>query len=214
MFSILRTIAYVDGTFDQLAPVERLQKVLDVRKRTISSIDLSAATDRLPIILQKSVIKVLLRGIVPDSAAFADAWKSILVDRPYALSISSELRKQCEVPKDLPRSVKYATGQPMGALSSWAMLALTHHALVQYAYFNATHKTDWFSDYAILGDDIVIANGKVATAYRLLLKEIGVEAGLAKSIISRSRFVVEFAKKFFVDKTQANMVPFKEAAAT
>ena len=30
----------------------------------------------------------------------------------------------------LPRSVRYAVGQPMGALSSWAMLALTHHFIV------------------------------------------------------------------------------------
>jgi len=27
--------------------------------------------------------------------------------------------------------VYYGTGQPMGALSSWALLALTHHAIVQ-----------------------------------------------------------------------------------
>lgn len=27
----------------------------------------------------------------------------------------------------------YSVGQPMGALSSWAMLALTHHLIVQYA---------------------------------------------------------------------------------
>ncbi|KAF9914618.1 hypothetical protein FBU30_002438, partial [Linnemannia zychae] len=29
--------------------------------------------------------------------------------------------------------VKYEVGQPMGAYSSWAMLALTHHIVVLYA---------------------------------------------------------------------------------
>lgn len=56
--------------------------------------------------------------------------------------------------------------------------------------------------------------GKAATSYRLLLSQIGVKAGLAKSIIARNKFVVEFAKKFFVDDTRADMVPFKEAIAT
>ena len=93
------------------------------------------------------------------------------------------------------------------------MLALTHHAIVQYAAHRAK-KINWFNDYAILGDDIVIADGTVAGYYRQILSEIGVKAGLAKSIIARSKFVVEFAKKFFVDNTQADMLPLKEAIAT
>lgn len=35
-----------------------------------------------------------------------------------------------ENPEQSP-TVRYAVGQPMGALSSWAMLALTHHFIVQ-----------------------------------------------------------------------------------
>jgi hypothetical protein len=53
----------------------------------------------------------------------------------------------------------------------------------------------------------------VAHQYRLILREIGVSAGLAKSIIARGKFVVEFAKKFFVDSTTANMLPIKECVA-
>lgn len=117
------------------------------------------------------------------------------------------------VPHTTPKEVFYAVGQPMGALSSWAMLAITHHAIVQYSAMKAGFKQGWFSDYAILGDDIIIAHGQVAHQYRLLLKQIGVSAGLAKSIQSRSRFVLEFAKKFFVGPVQANMLPFKEAIA-
>ena len=72
----------------------------------------------------------------------------------------------------------------------------------------------WFEDYAILGDDLVIADAQVASRYRQILSRIGVKAGLAKSIMAKNKFVVEFAKKFFVDNTQANMLPIKEAVAT
>lgn len=54
----------------------------------------------------------------------------------------------------------------------------------------------------------------MAAEYRIILREIGVEAGLAKSLISRGKFVVEFAKKFFVDDTRADMLPLKEVIAT
>jgi hypothetical protein len=100
----------------------------------------------------------------------------------------------------------------MGAKTSWASLAMTHHAIVQYAAQRAGIR-GWFTDYAVLGDDIFLANGQVAHQYRLILQEIGVKAGLAKSIIAKGRFVAEFAKKFFVDSTTANMLPIKECVA-
>lgn len=93
------------------------------------------------------------------------------------------------------------------------MLAITHHAIVQLAAYRVGFR-NWFADYAVLGDDIVIMNGNVANAYRQILSTIGVGAGLAKSIIAKSKFVVEFAKKFFVDSGQANMLPIKECVAT
>jgi hypothetical protein len=65
-----------------------------------------------------------------------------------------------------------------------------------------------------LGDDGVIKGANQTNAYRSLLQLIGVKAGLAKSILSKNRFVIEFAKKFFVDKTTANMLPIKECVAT
>lgn len=215
IFALLAQIKS-DGTFNQLRPVLRLQKLFypsKVKARTFSSIDLSAATDRLPISLQVSLLRSLLKDLVPDSALFAEAWRSILVDRPYSISLSNEIKKGAVLPKTVPKDIMYTVGQPMGALSSWGMLALTHHAIVQFSANKAGIK-GWFSDYAVLGDDIVIANGKVAHQYKLLLQNIGVKAGLAKSIIARSKFVLEFAKKFFVDSTTANMLPIKECIAT
>jgi len=108
--------------------------------------------------------------------------------------------------------IKYAVGQPMGALSSWAMLALTHHFIVAWAAYRVKFPMGSFKDYAVLGDDIVIANGKVAGAYLQLMKEIGVEIGLAKSLVSR-KGVLEFAKRFIVQKQDCSPIPFKEMVA-
>lgn len=74
IFSILKRLSSVDGTFNQVKPVERLQSIFakDCKGRTFSSIDLSAATDRLPISMQEAVIRVLLKDIVPDSRLFAE----------------------------------------------------------------------------------------------------------------------------------------------
>lgn len=48
--------------------------------------------------------------------------------RSYEVPEKSRAKYRIDV-----EAVRYAVGQPMGALSSWAMLAITHHFLVQYA---------------------------------------------------------------------------------
>jgi hypothetical protein len=142
------------------------------------------------------------------------------VDRAYKVALPPEKDRGFDIPDDLPKAVTYSVGQPMGALSSWAMLALTHHAIVQWAAHRARRKyptatiTLAFTEYAVLGDDIVIANRFVAREYMLILREIGVKAGLAKSIISKGSFYVEFAKKFFTPQGRADMLPLKEVIAT
>lgn len=72
------------------------------------------------------------------------------------------------------------------------MLALTHHLIVQVAAIRVgIYK---FSHYALLGDDIVIANDKVADEYhKLMTLELGVDINLHKSLKSVHTF--EFAKR-------------------
>lgn len=79
----------------------------------------------------------------------------------------------------------------MGAYSSWAMLALTHHVVVRVA----AHKVGLsnFRDYCILGDDIVIRNDAVASEYYNLMKALGVSINLSKSVESFD--FAEFAKR-------------------
>lgn len=83
----------------------------------------------------------------------------------------------------------------MGALSSWPMLALTHHVIVQIASWRAGFRT-WFKGYAVLGDDIVIADKAVANCYLVLMADLGVDINLSKSVESEIG-VAEFAKRLF-----------------
>lgn len=198
LFGILKRMPQ-DGTFDQEAPIRRLQ---DLGYTNFWSFDLSAATDRLPLLLQATLISKLI------TSHGANLWMTILVGRPYSLP------KRARDATGLDE-VWYAVGQPMGARTSWAMLALTHHALVQYAAMQAgVSDGRWFGDYAVLGDDIVIANKRVAQAYLKVMALLRVEISLAKSVVSeRQQGVLEFAKKVFFRKTEVSPVSLLELLA-
>nr|QDH90625.1 MAG: RNA-dependent RNA polymerase [Mitovirus sp.] len=140
IFSVLREIPQ-DGTFDQMKPVKRLLKVVSFDQK-IYSFDLSAATDRLP---------VLLQGL------------------------------------------------------------LTHHAMVQFAAYRAG-EAKWFDRYAVLGDDIVIADDRVAREYRKFCDMVGLGIGIAKSLEARGK-TLEFAKKFFFRGELVSGLPVKFWAA-
>jgi len=47
-----------------------------------------------------------------------------------------------------------------------------------------------------------------------MTKLLGVEIGLAKSIVSKSSWTLEFAKKYYVDGMKANMLPFRDILVT
>lgn len=119
-------------------------------------------------------------------------------------------------------SVFYAVGQPMGAYSSFPMLGLTHHFIVQLAFrrvisrkamyatsseiyledkivatFNKRKEllfsSGWYENYELLGDDIVIFNGEVASEYLVLMRDLGLEINMSKSVVSKNK-TFEFAK--------------------
>jgi hypothetical protein len=192
---VLRLIPQ-DGTFDQLKPVKRLIALMrSGRDHRIWSFDLSAATDRIPVLLQEVLLG---RYMTPE---FARHWRAILCDREY--------RAPAEFVKQNGRkhgaSLRYAVGQPMGAYSSWAMLALVHHLMVQFAAFKAGCR-GWFERYAVLGDDLVIGDYRVAREYLALCQVIGVDVNISKSIVS-DNLSLEFAKRFFYKGTEVTPVP-------
>jgi len=72
------------------------------------------------------------------------------------------------------------------------MLALTHHIIVQEAARRVGITN--FTNYALLGDDIVIANTLVAHSYHnIMVNELGMDISLHKSLVSENSF--EFAKQ-------------------
>jgi hypothetical protein len=166
IFRYLRTVPQ-DGTFDQDGALKHLLAKRDV-KHKFYSFDLSAATDRLPIDLQEQILQLL--GY--DSSN----WRRLL-------NIGWHWKGE---------QVKYSVGQPMGAYSSWAMLALTHHVIVRYAALQAGLSE--IPNYVVLGDDIVINHDQVASEYLQLMKALGVSINMSKSIVSQD--MVEFAKRW------------------
>lgn len=216
IFKLLAAIPQ-DGTFDQLKPIY-LMKEWQARNRDsrgrelpVYSFDLSAATDRIPVILQKVLLSPFL------TAWGAELWATLLVGRQYACPKKRMYMKvgKRKVYQLLCTSgfVQYETGQPMGALSSWAMLAFVHHAFVQWAAFSCGKITigkGWYEGYAILGDDVVIIGKDVAAKYLALMKQMGVGIGAHKSLISDSGKALEFAKRTFLGTEDVSMVPFSE----
>lgn len=70
----------------------------------------------------------------------------------------------------------------------------------------------WFELYAVLGDDVIIGDSAVAAEYLVVMETLGVGIGLAKSLVSPTKLVGEFAKRFFIPR-DASMVPLKEVIA-
>eukprot|EP01083_Nonionella_stella_P032589 89203_1 len=189
LFSFLRNLE-TDGTFDQDHQRRRIRKWSEEKEFT-SSIDLTAATDRLPVLYQALVLYKL--HLLSFNQALA--WLMVVSWRPFEITgVGGEL--------------KYTVGQPMGALSSWPAMAVSHHALVWWAYKEAYPSSKKrFSDYALLGDDLVIRNRRVSEAYLKIISALGVEVSLEKSFISDSR--AEFAKSLF--RYGKDLTPFPVA---
>jgi len=152
-----------------------------LKKGPYYSIDLTAATDRFPVKTQVACL-----AAATGSTEYAEAWERIMVDHEFY------------APWD-EQHYKYNVGQPMGAYSSWAMFAFTHHVIVRLAAKMAG-KSIHFDNYILLGDDIVIGGKEVAIKYMELLTTLGVEYSPHKTHISDHLY--EFAKRVFFQGTE------------
>ncbi|QED55404.1 RNA-dependent RNA polymerase [Heterobasidion mitovirus 2] len=185
--SLLRAIP-MDMTFNQGAFTQA--RLTPIPGHMLHSIDLTAATDRMPIALQRRVVEHLF-----NSAEKAAAWTELMVGQDFKVVLPSK-----EV-----LTVKYAAGQPMGAYSSWPTMALTHHIIVQIAAMRAgvSHRLtisgkpnmEAFRDYILLGDDLRIDHDLVAREYKILISKLGMPYSEAKTHDSYHGF--EFAKRWF-----------------
>lgn len=195
MFKLLERVPQ-DGTHNQLGPLRFIRWGID----SLWSLDLTAATDRLPLFLQAKLLESLMRDKI---GVVGELWSYMLVNRDYLASSSKYAINQM---------VRYATGQPMGALSSWASLALTHHFLVQAAAWHAgvVPFGTWFNGYAIVGDDLVIFDALVKDSYLKILAALGMPINQAKSILSPLGKGLEFCKRTIVNGRDISPIPLKE----
>jgi hypothetical protein len=194
--SVLRSIPS-DGTFRQERPIQRLVALKDLN--FVASFDLSSATDRWPV----STIHDLVACI------FGPTLASCIVNGCLALNVCSlgEIVKK-------PTEVCFVAGQPLGYYGSWALFALTHHFMVWLAADRAyPNRRKPFSRYALLGDDILIADQRVSVEYRKILDQLQVKISDAKSIVS-DRGAFEFAKQFWVRSKNLSPVSAKAVLAS
>jgi hypothetical protein len=77
-------------------------------------------------------------------------------------------------------------------------MALTHHVIIQVAAQRVGIKT--FSNYVVLGDDVVIADNAVASSYKALLKELDMPYSFEKTHTSSQLY--EFAKRWVYHGTE------------
>lgn len=179
LFKLLSRIPQ-DCTFDQ---GKNLLTLKPTEGSSYHSLDLSSATDRFPIEVQQKIIETLF------GREYAEDWKTVMVGYPF------EYRGNM---------ITYARGNPMGAYSSWSAFTLAHHFFVYTACKNA--KIHWKNcPYMLLGDDIVIADDKVAEEYIRLLERFDVPYNEGKS--HRSPYLFEFAKRFVHCGTEISPFP-------
>jgi len=170
LFGVLRKIPQ-DCTFNQGSFKDKLEAPSVGEKYW--SVDMTAATDRMPI----KLIEIVLRGRLPSW--YVNCWHNIMVGYPFWFQ---------------GRELYYAVGNPMGAYSSWNSFALTHHYVVYYCC--RVLKKDWAtSKYCILGDDIVFSDDLLAKKYLEVVGSLGVTFSEKKSHVSPIMF--EFAKRTF-----------------
>jgi len=206
LFSLLKVLSSNDATFDQDGVTQAyFQRGLSPHW----SFDLKTATDSIPLALYKEVLLPFLSSKDEDPGVTRERvnlWASILTDRDFYLPVNESEDK-------VPKVVRYGTGQPMGALSSWASMALVHHSLVQFAHYRATHKEEWFKDYLVLGDDVDIATSQpVSTGYKEVCADFSITIGLVKSLHSQ-RNCFEFANRRYIPEGDISPLSFREELA-
>jgi hypothetical protein len=145
--------------------------------------DLTAFTDRLPMFLTEGVVSELC------GTQYGVSWSKVISGRSFTLPNGKEIR--------------YAVGNPMGLLSSWAVSSLTHHAIKEWCAHLCGVKR---YKYLILGDDCLDTNKEVYNVYLSKMKKFGLEISLGKCTQSESGNA-EFAKRLFTPKNEITGLP-------
>jgi hypothetical protein len=151
------------------------------------SFDLSAATDRMPIHIQKKLLSYLY-----NNKHFGNDWADLLTKRDFI------------TPEGI--NIRYNVGTPMGSYTSWAVFTLTHHLIVYFA--SILSKCDNYqSKYILLGDDIVISDNNLAKYYKRIISNLGVDISIPKTHVSLDTY--EFAKRWIHKDREITGLPLR-----
>jgi hypothetical protein len=195
LFEVLKMIPQ-DATFTQSKTAKEFGSLTH---EYVANFDLKAATDLMPIQLVQSVLTVFFGDKV------AQAWVDLMTKRDYHLP--SPYEKLTE-----SGSVRFSRGQPLGALSSWAALAITHHAVVRFAAFRngLSHLT-----YELLGDDIGVSSKDLSDAYASTCQLLNIVLQPSKAIVcwTRSHVLCHFAQETWLNKINLSPVSLKKFLA-
>jgi hypothetical protein len=221
LFRILKELHLNDATFDQQGFVDRYHAMGFAPHW---SFDLSAATDSIPLGLYVECLSPFLRqeGETYEKARErALLWSQIMTNREFGIPDPKKGEIGHVNNQILYRRIRYGTGQPMGAFSSWGSMALVHHCLVQFAAWlneqppvvgktRTQNVAKWFTTYGVLGDDVDIACcGTTASNYQVACAGFQIKIGLAKSLRSEGNFF-EFANQRFTEEGNISPLSFME----
>lgn len=193
LFAILKTIAS-DFTFNHKGGIDHVLKAEKIEGYNYYSIDLSAATDRLPRVLQALLIAGIFDILGFDGKAISKSWLAI-VDRTF----STEGTKLNE-----GKPIRYTVGQGMGIFTSFPVLGIMHHFIVNCLVGIP------MSRYCIVGDDLLFYGTKEEYyEYLEFMKSIGVTVNPGKTIVSQSaeKPNIEFARNFIIQGIKIKPIP-------
>ena len=171
-----------DTTFDQESGARWAQKELQ-KQKTLHSVDLSDATNHFPLEIQERLLQTFPKVFHPGLVGlFAELSRA-----PWF--VPERLRKSADLAGvPLPETVRWSRGQPLGLGPSFASFALAHGMLVDTLRSELGIQG---TPFRILGDDIVISDDRLFSAYMDTLKSIHVPISKLKTWSSQRR--AEFA---------------------
>jgi len=197
-FSLFKflTLLKSDTTFDHPSGLN----LYHYSAQNFVSVDLSAATDRIPRELQARLIECLYNKLGYNGVSIAENWL-ILMSRSFSTK-SSAFEKQT-------KSIKYAVGQGMGLFSSWASLALFHHYVTNYIAKVEIH------NYKLVGDDLLLKDSiDNYNVYLEFMLSIGMSINAHKTIISLEQpHTIEYARNYIINGQRIIPIPIGTAIA-
>jgi hypothetical protein len=138
----------------------------------------------MPISLQQGVLSKL------SDEDTSKAWSTLLVDRDI---------------DDNGVRIRYSVGQPMGILSSWPAMAITHHMIVNYCKWKVGRLHTF---HQIIGDDVALASRSAAEKYEEAIQTLGIEISKEKTISSNENGNFgEIAKRIFSNGNELSPIP-------